>query len=70
MVCGDVNYELRFSGIIYLNCLVCLANEFWKQNMILILIFFKINHILFNFFKNKLYFIQPFFKKLNLEICK
>jgi hypothetical protein len=62
--------------------LVCLDMKFWKQNMILILLFSKINHILFNFFKNKLYFIQFFLnksyfiqlfflsKKSNLEISK
>jgi hypothetical protein len=39
-----------------------LNTEFWKQNIIMILLFSKINHILFNFFKNKSYFIQFFFK--------
>lgn len=37
-----------------------LATEFWKQNIILILLFFK----------NKLYFIQLKKKKLNFKIHK
>jgi hypothetical protein len=57
--------------------MICLVIEFWKQNMILILFFSKINHILFNFFKNKSYFIRFFInkiifysKKSNFEIRK
>lgn len=56
------------------------ATEFRKQNIIPILFYSKLNHILFNFFKNKsysiqlfinkTYFTQFFLKKSNFKIYK